>query len=107
MVTGSDLGTTEIAANLNINELVQEMGNLNLKVNETKTSTMIFNFKMPLPFDAAILIGDKPTENVITANFLGLVIDCKLTWHNHVEKITKKVALLYYVGWCAIVIEPM
>lgn len=64
-----------------------------LTLNADKTCFIIFSLKK-IPRDLRILIDNKIIEQVSSSKFLGVVLDEKLTFKNHVVFVTKKVSKL-------------
>lgn len=62
-----------------------------LKLNINKTKFMTLSYK-PVITRNVIAINDDAIEQVTTFKYLGVVIDNKLTFKDHIEKIIKKVS---------------
>ena len=66
-----------------------------LSLNTNKTKFMIFHFPQRIIPNYAIpliKINNKFIEKVNTFKFLGIYLDCNLSWENHVNEITKKIS---------------
>ena len=66
-----------------------------LTLNMTKTEFMLIGSRRrmcTLTVPPRPSINDSHIEHVTTARSLGLIIDVKLTWRSHVDKLTKKIA---------------
>lgn len=73
-----------------------------LSLNISKTNFMIFSNKN-ISGDYTVNIDGKAIERVFVTKFLGVYIDAKLTWKNHIDsiksKISKNVSILYKVKY--------
>ena len=63
-----------------------------LSYNIKKTHFMVFTNKNKTPPNMELHIGDRPIERVEHTKFLGLILDHKLTWKNHINFISNKIA---------------
>ena len=86
-------------------EISTELCNLNvwfnvnkLSLNVAKTNFMVFSGRKQVD-NAVITIGNTSIERVSATKFLGVLIDDKLTWKQHISnikvKLSKCVAILY------------
>ena len=70
-----------------------------LSLNIKKTKFMVFRNRKEIDKDIKLKICDSEIERVTEIKFLGVVIDDKLTWKQHVRyikgKISKSIAILY------------
>ena len=64
-----------------------------LSLNVNKTKFMVFP---SLPNDLQICVGNNPVDRVDTFKFLGLKIDSKLNWHDHIKFVKSKLASAHY-----------
>ena len=63
-----------------------------LSINFSKCHYMLFSRKRVPPLNNfQILINDKKIKNVTCTNFLGILINNKLNWKNHVDYLVSKV----------------
>lgn len=62
-----------------------------LSLNIDKTCFILFNYGYYNP-DVKINIGTNEITRVNSVNFLGVILDCKLSWEEHIKSICKKVA---------------
>ena len=63
-----------------------------LSLNIKKTHFMVFTNKNKTPPNMELHIGDRPIERVEHTKFLGMILDHKLTWKNHINFISNKIA---------------
>ena len=69
-----------------------------LKINVSKTKEMIFDFRRSKPAIPPLKIKDETVEVTTTYKYLGLTIDNKISWEDHVSTIIKKVnQRLYFI----------
>ena len=61
-----------------------------LSLNVLKTNYMIFTTKNKLSHDVDIFVNNVRIERVHVTKFLGVQIDSKLNWKNHIEYTCKK-----------------
>ena len=73
-----------------INNFVDWCNNHFLKLNVKKTKEMIFDFRRLDNNHASITISNETVERVDCYKYLGVVFDDKLSWHNHTQKVQKK-----------------
>lgn len=100
-----NLKSLENVMNFELNNVFQWLTSNKLKLNQNKSNFVIFRpYKKRLPFAPKICILDHQT-NTLTyleckecVKYLGVLIDYKLSWKNHVDsiafKISKTVGLL-------------
>lgn len=63
-----------------------------LILNVNKTQCMLFTHKK-IDYDNIVVKMNNYNVNVTTSlKFLGVTIDCKLSWHNHINEICNKIA---------------
>ena len=62
-----------------------------LSLNVSKTQYMIFTYNKKVN-DIPICITDNPINRVYSSKFLGVIVDCKLSWRDHVCHISKKIS---------------
>ena len=66
-----------------------------LQINKSKTKYMIFNFKergRKLPTNLNLQIENEVVEQVEYTNFLGVIIDNKLSWEKHIASVSNKIS---------------
>ena len=60
---------------------------------------MVFSLKKSVTFTSEIYINHDALKRVYSKNFLGIIIDSKLTWKEHINhirnKISKALGILY------------
>ncbi len=70
-----------------------------LSLNTKKTKLMVFGNKRVIDVDIKLKICDEEIERVFATKFLGVMIDDKITWKQHIEyikgKISKTTAILF------------
>lgn len=86
----NDLQNTMLS---DINKLNIWMHKNSLSINEEKTKFMIFHQKTKMldPSYLTIKINNHTIEEVCHFKYLGLWIDNKLNWNQHIEKINNKI----------------
>ena len=63
-----------------------------LTLNIAKTKLLLFDNRISDPTKLSISLSGTPITPSLHANFLGTIIDCKLTWKNHISFVSNKVA---------------
>lgn len=79
-------------ANLELNLLYQWILANHLILNAVKTVFILFSknlFYGPLP---PVNMGNHIIERVYSTKFLGVIVDCRLTWENHIEYLCNKLS---------------
>ena len=61
-----------------------------MKINETKTKTMIFNYSKKYQFTTELKIEDEPIEVIDQTRLLGTIITSDLKWDANCKNIIKK-----------------
>ena len=93
--------TNIFASGTNIDELCKninsELEKLNewfitnkLSLNVSKTSYMLFSNRSDCNFDYNIYINTFKIDRVFSCKFLGVVIDSKLNWKEHISRVITK-----------------
>ena len=70
-----------------------------LSLNIEKTKCMVFHTKQKSVPIHNFSINTAPIDNVTSFKFLGIVLDCNLSWKNHIDfvtaKLSKVIGILY------------
>ena len=74
-----------------LNRLNQWTKASKMKINETKTKTMIFNYSKKYQFTTELKIEDEPIEVIDQTRLLGTIITSDLKWDANCKNIIKKV----------------
>ena len=61
-----------------------------MKVNSSKTKTMIFNYTDNYQFATRLMLDDKPLETVSEIKLLGTIITSDLKWDKNTSVLTKR-----------------
>ena len=94
-----NLKSLENVMNFELNNVFQWLTSNKLTLNQNKSNFVIFRpYQKRLPFVPTICILDHQT-NTLTyldckecVKYLEVLIDCKLSWKNHIESITLKIS---------------
>ena len=65
-----------------------------MKINQSKTKTMIFNFTNNYQFNTRLKINNELLETVEETKLLGTIITSDLTWDKNTKNIVKKSVML-------------
>ena len=64
-----------------------------LSVNVNKTEYMVFrSLRKHIPGDASLKINGKAVKSVLAKKFLGVILDHKLSWCEHIQYIKNKIS---------------
>ena len=93
-ISGKDLNETMNIANSELQKVHGWFLANRLTINLEKTSFMLFKSKNFIINDSVlkIQIGNCFIKRIEQTKFLGIIIDEKLTWKNHVNDISSKIA---------------
>ena len=73
-----------------LNKINQWTVNQKMKINETKTKTMIFNFTQKYQFTTRLTLNDEVLEVLNSTKLLGTIISDDLSWDLNTKSIVKK-----------------
>ena len=92
-IHGKSLAETVAKINDEMDKLVYWLNANKLSLNVVKTQYMIFKSRSKhLPEHPQLRINGSPVDCVKQTNFLGVVLDEKLTWSDHISKVKSKVS---------------
>ena len=91
-ITGKNIDTMVEIINNEICKLVEWLHMNKLFLNIEKTQYMIFSLRKKIKPEKDIYIQDKIIQQVEYTKFLGIFIDCKMSWINHINHVKSKVA---------------
>lgn len=88
-------GTNELILNEEINIDLKKYNQWlyfnKLKINIDKTKFLLFKQKNKIVREMAIKMNDLVLERVASVRYLGLMVDDRLNWREHVTKLTEKI----------------
>jgi len=97
LYSSSNLGELVTTVNRELTYLVNWFNSNKLSLNVSKTNYIIFsNHKLDKSHED-VIVGPIKINKVATTKFLGVIIDEKLTWTNHIREIEKKLASAIFV----------
>lgn len=82
--------------NNSIESVIKWLDNNNLKINLNKTNIIHFGQRTSDKSDIKIQFNNKIVDEVSSTKYLGLIIDKKLNWKDHIELLVKKVNTASY-----------
>ena len=91
-INGKDANKIELELNEELSNIASWLKINKLLLNVDKTQFMIFSRKQNQIENIVIKIEGQIIERVTQTKFLGVIIDEKLTWRNHVNHISTKIA---------------
>lgn len=91
-ITGTHLDSTIITANHELNNISRWLYCNKLSLNIKKTNYIIFNGNKKITPHQLLHINNTPINRVYDTKFLGVIIDSKLTWGEHLHYIRNKVS---------------
>ena len=80
--------------NEDLNKYINWLKGNKLSINADKTKFIIYKMRNKADINLKILINKVQIERVATYKYLGVIIDEKLKWENHINKIVSKIAPL-------------
>ena len=86
----NDLKSLEKTMNKELLKLYEWLCINRLSLNITKTNFVIFHAKNKTKSPVTILINNKAIDEVEEVKYLGIIIDSKLTFKNHINELKKK-----------------
>ena len=89
---GTDVRKIELELNEELRNIASWLKINKLSLNVNKTQYMVFTRKLNKIEDIVLKVEGKTIERVTQTKFLGVIIDEKLTWRNHVNYIATKIA---------------
>uniref|UniRef100_A0A1B6FRU9 Reverse transcriptase domain-containing protein n=1 Tax=Cuerna arida TaxID=1464854 RepID=A0A1B6FRU9_9HEMI len=91
--SGKNPHEIEYRAGLEMLKIKQFLNSAHLLLNTNKTNFISFHTKQNRnPLNPIITIEDYSVEQLTDTKFLGLIIDCNLSWDEHVKFLTKKLS---------------
>ena len=98
---GKSLSDLESIANNTLKQLAQWMAANKLSINIDKTCYSIFGPKNKAKTEIKLLVNNITIKNVNSSKYLGVIIDSKLTWQDHIDyvynKLLKFVSIFYKI----------
>ena len=90
----SDLKFLEHTVNMQLEQVVKWLSINKLSLNVKKTHVMLFTKKHVIANESAlnIMIGKEVVQLVMKTKFLGVIVDQKLTWQDHINMLCNKIA---------------
>lgn len=74
-----------------INVIQTFLSKINLKINEKKSHFMIYDKHKQYNTNAKVTVNNNTISRTYQIKYLGLIIDSKLNWHAHIDKIRHKI----------------
>ena len=87
------IDTLHITATTELNKFCDWFSANKLSLNVNKTNYMIFNNSRSIRWDKDVYMNGSLVNQVTTTKFLGVHIDDRLTWRNHISIISKKISM--------------
>ena len=95
--SSSDLNKLICTVNAELLQLATWFNLNKLSLNASKSNYMIFGNRKKCPSHADLLIGNSRITQVRFTKFLGVIVDDKLTWTNHITAVNKKLSSAAFV----------
>ena len=73
-----------------LSRLFDWFGANSLTLNISKTNMLLFDYRKNINSELEINIGGKSLKSVKCTKFLGVMLDCKLTWKEHSNQLNTK-----------------
>ena len=91
-INGTDVRKIELELNEELRNIASWLKINKLSPNANKTQYMVFIRKLNKIENVVLRVEAQTIERVTQTKFLGVIIDEKLTWRNHVNYISTKIA---------------
>ena len=91
-INGTDVRKIELELNEELRNVASWLKINKLSLNVNKTQYMVFTRKLNKLEDIVLRVEGQTIERVTETKFSGVIIDEKLTWRNHVNYISTKIA---------------
>lgn len=91
-----DINNYKSDINNSLTSIISWLDNNNLKINLSKTNIMHFGQRLHNPLNVNLILDNYTINEVTNARFLGLIIDSKLNWKEHIDKLCKKISSQSY-----------
>lgn len=83
-----------------LSNLLQYLASLNLSLNTKKTKALYFHtLQSRNLIQLKIMVDEEEIEDVTDLKFLGLNLDCNLTWNKHTEYVCSKLSSSKFLIW--------
>ena len=91
-INGTDVRKIELELNEELRNIASWLKINKLSLNVNKTQYMVFTRKLNEIENIVLRVEGQTIERVTQTKFLGVIIDEKLTWRNHVNYMSTKIA---------------
>ena len=97
---GESLFQCQQAANNVLAKMVSKSKIKKMSYNAPKSNAVVFS-KKPIPFNVKIKLGDEIVKVSTSSKVVGVTLDSKLNWHEHIEnQVTKCKRLIFHLCRC-------
>jgi Reverse transcriptase (RNA-dependent DNA polymerase) len=96
-ISNESIAELEVVTHIQLNNVVQWLKQNSLIINDSKTKFMLYHIGQQPQKNINVQIDNKPIEQVYDIPFLGTIIDQKLNWNLHVDRLSKKLLSGLYV----------
>ena len=92
--TGRDLDALLHLINSELPAIYDWLCSNKLTLNLSKTKYIVFQPRQKLNYNlyTPLKLADQYLEQSHSVNYLGLIIDCSLSWHHHIDSISSKIS---------------
>jgi endonuclease/exonuclease/phosphatase (EEP) superfamily protein YafD len=90
--TDDNMQLVEISNFIATNLLSQEINNLGLMLNETKTTFLSFSLSRQTDPALSLMVNNTSVEVSYSTKFMGILLDSRLNWSSHVDKVCHEVS---------------
>ena len=92
-ITGKNIDTMIALMNDELQKIAEWLQVNKFSINIKKTQYMIFSLKTTIITNNEVCINNNILERVYSAKFLGVIVDSKLNWNEHIKYIKKKISM--------------
>ena len=94
LAEGKDLDHMRASAQKTINTIERWCKSKGLNISNLKTKVVMFTWRKKWALPKSIMVEGKPVELSGSTKFLGVTLDSKLNFNEHIRNITKKATML-------------
>lgn len=96
VISANSLQELEFESNEILQKFSQWCSKNRLLVNNSKTCFMPFFLRREFPENPLLMLGNKPIERVTNFKFLGVYLDPRLKWCNHLDHVVSKLNSAFF-----------
>ena len=91
-ITGKDIDALISTLNDEMPKFIQWLNVIKLCLNIDKTQYMVFSLRKPIVSNLDVIISDQKIKQSQCVKFLGVLIDYRLSWRDHINNVKNKIS---------------